>query len=180
MVSDSSAVVIFRFVPQHCRAIWLWEPKDWAHLFVLLKVSQAHLEPAVAWGWRPTCSLSVLWHGEACHGLGVQGAKVSTVPGVSSPSSVPPESQLGPWFTELMLSASVSQPPFWIPYVLYFLLWISLSGIKERVWDGVLYWKSEIIYKWRDSFFFYWFISIFQLNQGYIVTHNKVLTIYLI
>jgi hypothetical protein len=30
----------------------------------------------VAWGWWPTCSFSVLWCGEAFHGLGVWGAKV--------------------------------------------------------------------------------------------------------
>jgi hypothetical protein len=31
--------------------------------------------------WQPTCSLSVSWHGEAFHKLGVQGAKVSALPG---------------------------------------------------------------------------------------------------
>jgi hypothetical protein len=64
-----------------------------AHLFGLPNVSQARLELAVvmaAWGWWPTCSLSVSWHGEVFHGLGVQSAKVSTLPGASPLPSVAP------------------------------------------------------------------------------------------
>jgi hypothetical protein len=34
--------------------------------------------------WMPAFSLSVLWHGEAFQGLGVQGAKVSAFPGFTS------------------------------------------------------------------------------------------------
>jgi hypothetical protein len=48
------------------------------------------------WEWQPACSLSVLWHGEAFHGLGFQGAKVSTLPDASHPPSMAPESQQGP------------------------------------------------------------------------------------
>jgi hypothetical protein len=73
-----------------------------SHLFGLLKVSQACLELVAgswwlalvaAWGWQPACFLSVLWHGEDFHRLGVQGAKVSTLPGASPPPSVAPASQ---------------------------------------------------------------------------------------
>jgi hypothetical protein len=67
------------------------------HMFGLPKVSQACLELAVtAWGWQPACSLSVLWCGEAFHGQGVQGAKVSTLSGASPLPSVAPASQPGP------------------------------------------------------------------------------------
>jgi hypothetical protein len=66
-----------------------------SHLFGLLKVSQARLEQAI-WGWQPTCSLSVLWHGETFHGLGVQSAKVSALPGASPLPSVAPVSQQVP------------------------------------------------------------------------------------
>jgi hypothetical protein len=79
-----------------------------AHLFGLLNVSQARL----SWWW-PTCSLSV-WHGEAFHGLGIQGSKVSTLPCASPPPSMTPASLQAPWFTELTLSASVPQSPSWI------------------------------------------------------------------
>jgi hypothetical protein len=50
----------------------------------------------VAWGWRPAYSLSVSWHGEAFHGLGVQGGKVSTLPGALPLPSEAPASQQGP------------------------------------------------------------------------------------
>jgi hypothetical protein len=65
-------------------------------------------------GWQPTCSFSVLWHGEEFHRLGVQGAEISALPGALPQPSLSPVSQQGPWFTELMQSASVSQLPFWI------------------------------------------------------------------
>jgi hypothetical protein len=71
-----------------------------AHLFGQPKVSKQvqslwPVAAAAAWGWRPTCSLSVLWHGEVIHGLGIQCAKVSTLPGASPPPSVAPASQQG-------------------------------------------------------------------------------------
>jgi hypothetical protein len=82
-----------------------------AHLFGLLKVSRAHLELAASvsagrrWclagrqvggsgvGWRPACSFNISWHGEAFHGLGFQGAKVSVLPGASPPPRMSPASQ---------------------------------------------------------------------------------------
>jgi hypothetical protein len=71
-------------------------------------------QAGAAWSWQTVCSLSESWCGEGFNGLGVQGAKVSSLPGASPPPSVSPESQQGPFFTELTLSASVSQSPFWI------------------------------------------------------------------
>jgi hypothetical protein len=110
--------------PKH---VWSWQP----------------VEPVVAtWGWWPTCSLNISWCGEARG----QGAEVSTLPGASPLPSMTPVSQQGLWFTELMLSASVSQSPFWI-----FLktclclkeLWDVRSAIKSslrkdkfHVWNG--------------------------------------------
>jgi hypothetical protein len=44
----------------------------------------------------PTCSLSVLWHEEAFHKLGVQGVKVSTLPCASPLPNMAPASQQGP------------------------------------------------------------------------------------
>jgi hypothetical protein len=48
-----------------------------AHLFGLQKVSQACLELVASRWWAevdgPTCSFSVSCHGEAFHGIGVQG-----------------------------------------------------------------------------------------------------------
>jgi hypothetical protein len=47
-------------------------------------------------GWWPACSFSVLWGGEAFHGLGVQGAEVSALPSALPKPSVSPASQQGP------------------------------------------------------------------------------------
>jgi hypothetical protein len=63
------------------------------------------------WSWclaaaAATCSLSVTWHGEAFHGLGVQGVKVSTLLDAPLLPSMAPVSQQRPWFMELTLSAS--------------------------------------------------------------------------
>jgi hypothetical protein len=120
---------------------------------------------AVSRWWRPTCSLSVSWRGETFHGLGIQGAKVSTLPGASPLPSMTPASQQGPWFTELMLSASVSQSPFlssplllmtwstkfciWIMPLLYFLLKHWGGSDKKECIPGFawLWWRcdSELI-----------------------------------
>jgi hypothetical protein len=67
-----------------------------------------------AWGWHPACSFSVSLHGETFHKLGVQGAKVSTLPCALPQPRVSLASQQDPWFTKFMLSASVSHSPFWI------------------------------------------------------------------
>jgi hypothetical protein len=83
------------------------------HPFGLLKVFWAHLE-LVTGGSPPPPSLNISWHGEAFHGLGFQGPKVSTLSGASPLLSVAPVSHQSPWFTELTLSASVPQSPSWI------------------------------------------------------------------
>jgi hypothetical protein len=78
-------------------------------------------QAVVMWGWRPACSFSVLWCGEALHGLGVQGAKVLALPSaLPLPSMVPCLSQVPD--SQSSQSATVSQLPFWIPLsYLYFL-----------------------------------------------------------
>jgi hypothetical protein len=55
-----------------------------------------------------SCFLSVMWYGEAFHGLGIQGVKVLTLLGAVFLPSVAPASQQGFGVTELTLSASVS------------------------------------------------------------------------
>jgi hypothetical protein len=60
-----------------------------------------------AWGLQSACSFSVLWHGEALHRLGVQGAEVSALPCALPQPRVSPVSQHGPSFTELIQSAFV-------------------------------------------------------------------------
>jgi hypothetical protein len=57
--------------------------------------------------WQPSCFLSVTWHGEAFHGLGVQGVEVLIFLAALFPSSVAPVSQRGFGVSEFMLSASV-------------------------------------------------------------------------
>jgi hypothetical protein len=86
----------------------VWSAEDLPSMF------GASIHWLVVWGWWPTCSLSVSWHGEDFHRLGVQGAKLSTLLGASPRPSVAPESQQGPSFMELTLSVSVSQLTFWI------------------------------------------------------------------
>jgi hypothetical protein len=104
-----------------------------SHLFGLPKVSQASgwwpEMAAVECGWQPACSLSVLWLGEAFHGLGVQGAKVSTLPCASLPPTMAPASQPGQWFMELKLSATVLQSPFFISFYLLMIVetWTNLT-----------------------------------------------------
>jgi hypothetical protein len=56
--------------------------------------------------WESSCFLSVTWHGEAFHRLGVQGVEVLILLGALFLPSVAPVSQQGFWFMELMLSAS--------------------------------------------------------------------------
>jgi hypothetical protein len=130
----------FFFLVFFCQ-VWLQKESI---LFGLLKISHARFESAasgwqqpvvVVWGWRPTCSLSVSWHEEGFHGLGVQGAKLSTLPSASPEPSVAPASQPAPCFTELMLSA-MSQSPFWIPllFIQVFLLWGGISLSRRLCW----------------------------------------------
>jgi hypothetical protein len=57
--------------------------------------------------WQPTCFLSVTWHREAFHSLGVQGLEVLILLGALCLTSVALASEQGFWFTELTLSASV-------------------------------------------------------------------------
>jgi hypothetical protein len=57
--------------------------------------------------WEPSCFLSVMWHGEAFHGLGVQGIKVLILLGALFLPSVAPASQQCFRFLELTLSAAV-------------------------------------------------------------------------
>jgi hypothetical protein len=81
------------------------------HLFGLLNVSQADLEPvavAAVVAVQPSCFLSVIWHREAFHGLGIQSVKVLILVGALFLPSVTPESQQGFGVTELTLSGSVS------------------------------------------------------------------------
>jgi hypothetical protein len=47
-------------------------------------------------GWWPACSFSVSWYVEAFHRLGVQGAKVSALPGALPQPRVCPASHQGP------------------------------------------------------------------------------------
>jgi hypothetical protein len=46
----------------------------------------------VMWVWQPACSFIISWHGEDFHGLRVQGAKVSALPGASPLPIVSPVS----------------------------------------------------------------------------------------
>jgi hypothetical protein len=68
------------------------------HLFGLLNVSQAGSRGGNSGGWwqqLPTCFLSVMWHGEAFYGLGVQGVKVLILLCASFLPSVAPACQQG-------------------------------------------------------------------------------------
>jgi hypothetical protein len=83
------------------------------HLFALPNVSQAGMEPAVVgwqwqWQWQLTSFLSVTWHGEAFHGLGVQAIEVLILVGRLFLPCVAPACQQDFGVTELTLSASVS------------------------------------------------------------------------
>jgi hypothetical protein len=63
---------------------------------------------AGGWQWQqPTCFLSVTWHGEVFHRLGVQDVEVLILLGTLFLPSVAPMSQQGFWLTELILPASV-------------------------------------------------------------------------
>jgi hypothetical protein len=77
-----------------------------SHLFGLPKVRDVEVAAHLF------CQCIVVWR--SLPGLGVQGATVLTLLGASPPPSEAPASQQGPWFTELTLSASVTQLPFWI------------------------------------------------------------------
>jgi hypothetical protein len=73
-----------------------------------VEARQAGRWVVVACGWWPTCSFSVSWHGEHFHGLGVQCAEVSALPGALPQPRMSPASRQGRWFPELMQSVSVS------------------------------------------------------------------------
>jgi hypothetical protein len=77
-------------------------------LFGLLKVSQACLELVAIVGMAARLFLQCIVEGENFHGLGVQGAKVSTL------HCALPQWSMSPWFMEFTLSVPVSQSPFWI------------------------------------------------------------------
>jgi hypothetical protein len=69
------------------------------------------ISPKQVWSWcliawKPSCFLSVTWHGEAFYGLGAQGVEVLILLGALFLPSVAPVSQQGFCFTELTLSAS--------------------------------------------------------------------------
>jgi hypothetical protein len=65
----------------------------------------------------PTCSFCASWCAKAFHGLWVQGAEVSVLPGALPQSSLSPAPQQGPWLPELTQSMSVFQLPFWIFFI---------------------------------------------------------------
>jgi hypothetical protein len=56
--------------------------------------------------WEPSCFLSVMWHGDAFHGLGVQGIQVLILLAALFLPSVASASQWGFGVMELTLSAS--------------------------------------------------------------------------
>jgi hypothetical protein len=56
--------------------------------------------------WKPSCFLSLMWHGETLYRLGVQCVESLTALGDFCLPSVAPVSQLNFWFMELTLSAS--------------------------------------------------------------------------
>jgi hypothetical protein len=77
-----------------------------AHLLV------CQMSPKQVWSWclvamQPSCFLCVICHGEAFHGLGVQGVKILILTGALFPPNVVPASQQDFGVTELTLSASV-------------------------------------------------------------------------
>jgi hypothetical protein len=76
-----------------------------AHLFA--EYLPSRFGAGVWWQQEPSCFLSVMWHGEAFHGLGVQGVKVLILLAALFPPSVTPVSQRGFGVSELMLFASV-------------------------------------------------------------------------
>jgi hypothetical protein len=77
-----------------------------AHLLVCQK------SPKQVWSqflavWQPTCFLSVMWHGEVFHRLGVQNTKFLILLAALFPPSVAPVSQQGFGVLGLTLYASV-------------------------------------------------------------------------
>jgi hypothetical protein len=60
-----------------------------AHLFGMLNVSQAGLKLTSGGGGSPFV-FCVTWHGEAFHGLGVQGSKVLILLAALFPPSMAP------------------------------------------------------------------------------------------
>jgi hypothetical protein len=94
----------------------------------------------VGWWWqRPSCSFNVLWYEGAFHMLGVQGAEVSVLPGALPHPRVSPASQQGPWFTELMQSASVSWSPLsmWCRFGL-----LNLSLLEAIAWSDTIWTRT--------------------------------------
>jgi hypothetical protein len=70
-------------------------------------------------GWQPTCSFSVSWSKEAFNEIDVQGAEVSALPCALLQPSVSLAFQKVLWFPEFTQSASVSQSPFFCPFILH-------------------------------------------------------------
>jgi hypothetical protein len=69
------------------------------------------MSPKLVWSqclevWQPSCFLSVTWHGEAFHRLGVQDVEILILLAALFLLSVGPVSQRGFGVLELTLSAS--------------------------------------------------------------------------
>jgi hypothetical protein len=93
------------------------KPHDaWCLSVSLPNVSQAGLKPASG-GVAALCFVSVTWHGQAFHRLGVQDVKVFILLAALFLPSVAPASKQGFGVSELTLSASVPYLPCWISHL---------------------------------------------------------------
>jgi hypothetical protein len=92
------------------QACWAWGVEAWGRLWEL----QLHRPMGQGLACSTGYCVRKSWHGEAFHKLGVQSAEVLALPGALPQPIVFPASQQGPWFTDLVGSAAVSQLPSWI------------------------------------------------------------------
>jgi hypothetical protein len=120
--------------------------------------------------WQPTCSFSVLWHGEAFHSIVIQGTKVSALPCVLPYPSMSPASQQGPWFPELMQSASVSQSPYGSLFNLFLLLSLLFPSFYS-FWF-VCFWLSSSLRCTITLFTWNLFPFMFFFPQCHLWTQN--------
>jgi hypothetical protein len=101
---------------------------------------------------EPSCFLSLMWHRETLHGLGVQGVIVLILLGAFFPAKCAPSSQQYIWFMELMLSASALQFVFKMRFPSHFTdsSWIcSPTVFDSRV--AVIKWITTTFHKKLSS-----------------------------
>jgi hypothetical protein len=82
---------------------------------------------------EPSCFLSVMWHGEAFHRLGVKGVKVLVLLAALFPPSVAPASQQGFGVMELTLCASAPLLPYWILNRRHYALQSTLGTVHHLI-----------------------------------------------